>query len=93
MMEEPDSLPDIDAAFFDALGGPDCILSEPVTKKTVCKSCKRSLSVVEHFIPGKKTCHEFLKKQRNYMRKKRRNERRDEILNKNNNSNKKQKTS
>ena len=80
-MEEHESLPAIDAAFFDALEGPDCMVPEPVTKK-ICKSCKRNLSEVEHFIPGKKTCHECLKKQRNYMRKKRRKERRDEILNK-----------
>jgi hypothetical protein len=33
-----------------------------------------------YFIPGRKTCHECLKKQRNYKRKKRRKEKNDEIL-------------
>ena len=81
-MELHESPQAIDAFFFDALEGPDNVVPEPVTKKTLCKSCKRNLSEVEHFTSGKKTCHECLKKQRNYMRKKRRKERRDEILNK-----------
>ena len=91
-MEEDESLPAIDAAFFDAIEGPDCVVPEPVTKQ-VCKSCKRILSEAEHFIPGRKTCHECLKKHRNQMRKKRRKERSVEILNIDNNSNKKQQTS
>ena len=57
-MEEDESLPAIDAAFFDAIEGPDCMVPEPVTKK-VCKSCKRNLSEAEHFMPGRKTCHEW----------------------------------
>ena len=91
-MEEDESLPAIDAAFFDAIEGPDCVVPEPVTKQ-VCKSCKRNLSEAEHFIPGRKTCHECLKKHRNQMRKKRRKERSVEISNIDNNSNKKQQTS
>ena len=57
-MEEDESLPAIDAAFFDAIEAPDCMVPEPVTKK-VCKSCKRNLSEAEHFMPGRKTCHEW----------------------------------
>jgi len=91
-MEEDESLPAIAAAFFDAIEGPDCVVPEPVTKQ-VCKSCKRNLSEAEHFIPGRKTCHECLKKHRNQMRKKRRKERSVEISNIDNNSNKKQQTS
>ena len=56
-IEEDESLPAIYTVFFDAIEGPDCMVPEPVTKK-VCKSCKRNLSEAEHFMPGRKTCHE-----------------------------------
>tara|TARA_B110000977_G_scaffold181525_1_gene242311 strand:+ start:1270 stop:1548 length:279 start_codon:yes stop_codon:yes gene_type:complete len=88
MEADDESLPAVNAALFAALEAQLDAVPKPVTKLQ-CTSCKRTLPEAEHFIPGKKTCKECLKKQRNRMRLKRRNEKKDEILNNNNNGNKK----